>query len=367
VSVAVELLVSVVLLAGNAFFVGAEFAIITARRDRLTALAHSGGTPSVRAAARATIRAGEQLPLLIAGAQLGITLCSLGLGRLAEPAVATLLERPFLAAGVPEQILHPVAFVLALGLVAMLHTVTGEMVPKNLAIAGPERVAVILVPAHLAFCRVARPVLGLFTATATAVLKLFHVTPRDELDSAYTRDELAEMISDSRREGLLDEQESSRLTQTLGSAGRTVADVVVPMDRVVTLPVAPTVGAVAEAVAEFGVSRFPVRGADGRLVGYLHVKDVLEDADDPTAVIPAARVRGLPEIPCDARLDDALAALRRSAAHLARVVANQGGDTVGVVSMDDLVQYSVGAVRAPSGLDTAASPGAAAGSGSGSD
>ena len=338
----IYLLVSLLLLAGNAFFVGAEFAIITARRDRLAALAEAGS-----ATARATLRAGEQLPLLIAGAQLGITLCSLGLGRLAEPAVAGLIERPFHALGAPEEILHPVAFTLALGLVAMLHTVIGEMVPKNLAIAGPERVAVILVPAHLAFCQLVRPVLTLFTATATAVLKLIHVTPRGELDSAYTGDELAEMISDSRREGLLDEHESSRLTQTLGSAGRTVADVVVPLDKVVTLPVTPTVGAVASAVARFGVSRFPVRDDAGRLVGYLHVKDVLEEADDPDAVIPANRVRGLPEIPCDARLDDALAALRRSSAHLARVVAIRGGETVGVVSMDDLVQYYVGAVRAP--------------------
>jgi CBS domain containing-hemolysin-like protein len=342
VSQAISVLASVLLLAGNALFVGAEFAIITARRDRLTAMAEAGS-----AAARATLRAGEQLPLLIAGAQLGITLCSLGLGRLAEPAVAHLIERPFAALGAPDQVLHPVAFTLALGLVAMLHTVIGEMVPKNLAIAGPERVAVILVPAHHAFCQLVRPVLTLFTAAATAVLRLMHVTPRDELDTAYTGAELAEMISESRREGLLDEQESSRLTQTLGSAGRTVADVVVPLDRVVTLPVSPTVGQVESAVAEFGVSRFPVRDRADRLVGYLHVKDVLADADNPDAVVPASRVRGLPEIPCDARLDDALAALRRSAAHLARVVANRGGDTVGVVSMDDLVQYYVGAVRAP--------------------
>ncbi|MDT7694281.1 MAG: magnesium and cobalt exporter, family, partial [Pseudonocardiales bacterium] len=99
--------------------------------------------------------------------------------------------------------------------------------------------------------------------------------------------------------------------------------------------------------AEFGVSRFPVREDAGRLIGYLHVKDVLEEADDPGAVLPACRVRGLPELPCDARLDDALAALRRSAAHLARVVTTRGGETVGVVSMDDLLQYYMGAVRAP--------------------
>jgi CBS domain containing-hemolysin-like protein len=338
VSIPLAIAISALLLAGNAFFVGAEFAVITARRDRLATLAEGGSM-----AARAALRAGEQLPLLIAGAQLGITLCSLGIGLLAEPAVSELLERPFDAVGAPPRILHPIAFAVALGLVAMLHTLIGEMVPKNLTIAGPERVAVILVPAHHAFCRVVRPVLGLFTVAARVVLRLFRVTPRSELNGAYTGAELTSMISDSRREGLLDEQESRRLAQTLGSAGRTVADVMVPLDRVVALPVNPTVGAVADAVSRYGVSRFPVRERSGRLVGYLHVKDVLAEADNPAAVVPAGRVRGLPQIPSDARLDDALAALRRSAAHLARVVATADGATVGIVSMDDLVRYYVGA------------------------
>ncbi len=334
-----SLVASLVLLIGNSFFVGAEFAIITARKDRLLTLAEGGS-----AAARATLRAGEHLPLLIAGAQLGITLCSLGLGRLGEPAVAHLMEGPFRLVGLPDQVLHPLAFTLALGLVVTLHTVIGEMVPKNLAIAGPERVALVLVPAHYAFCNLARPVLRLFTVTATVLLKLVHVTPREELDSAYTGSELAEMISDSRREGLLDEQESSRLAHTLDAGERTVSDVVVPLERVAGLPVSPTVGQVTAAVAEHNVSRFPIRESDGRMVGYLHVKDVLDLADDADAVVPADRVRGLPEVPADAGLDDALAALRRSAAHMARVVGRDGA-ALGVVSMDDLVQYYVGAVR----------------------
>jgi CBS domain containing-hemolysin-like protein len=338
-----KVLVTILLLLGNGLFVGGEFALIASRRTAIEPLAATSKR------ARWALAAMNQIPLVIAGSQLGITVCSLGLGALAEPSLAHLLEGPFRATGLPEDAVHPVAFVLALVVVVFLHTVIGEMVPKNLAIAGPERVAIILVPAHLAFCQFVRPVLTLFTATATAVLKLFRVTPRDELDSAYTGAELTEMISDSQREGLLDAQESSRLTQTLGSAGRTVAEVVVPLDRVVTLPVDPTVGAIADAVARYGVSRFPVLDPSGRMVGYLHVKDVLPDADDPDAVIPAGRVRGLPEIPCDARLDDALAALRRSSAHLARVVDTRGGDTVGVVSMDDLVQYYVGAVAEPAG------------------
>ncbi|HZZ48296.1 MAG TPA: hemolysin family protein [Pseudonocardia sp.] len=330
------MLASVVLLLGNAFFVAAEFAVISARKDRLSALAEGGSV-----GAQATLRAGEHLPLLIAGAQLGITLCSLGLGRLAEPAVAGLLERPFRLVGLPDSVLHPLAFALGLGVVAMLHTIIGEMVPKNLAIAGPERAAVLLVPGHHAFCRLVAPVLAVLTAAATVVLRLFRVTPREEFDAAYTQAEVAEMIAESRREGLLDEQESSRIVNTLGSAGRSVADVMVPADRVVTLPVSATVGEVSRSVAEHDVSRFPLRDDSGRLVGYLHVKDLLAQADDSDAVVQPAQVRGLPELPGDARLVDGLAALRRSRAQLARVVATTGGETIGVVSLDELVRYYI--------------------------
>jgi CBS domain containing-hemolysin-like protein len=339
-SVGLALFLTVLLLLGNAFFVGAEFAVISARRDRLEILADEGKTR-----ARTAIRAGHELPLLIAGAQLGVTLCSLGLGALAEPALSALLESPFDALGVTGAVVHVVGFALALGIVTILHTLLGEMVPKNLALAGPERAAMWLVPVHYAFCQFARPLIGLFTALAGAVLKLLHVTPKEELDSSYTSEELASMIAESRDEGLLEGAESRRLTQTLSSAGRTVADVVVPLDDVFSLLAAPTVGEVSAAVVTTGFSRFPLRAEDGRLVGYLHMKDVLGLlGGDPDELVPRSVVRGLPELPTDARLDDALAALRRTNSHLARAV-RPDGSVVGVVALEDLVEEYVGPVR----------------------
>jgi CBS domain containing-hemolysin-like protein len=335
-----SLLVLLLLLAGNAFFVGAEFAIITARRDRLESLADRG---SVRA--RTAIRAGRQLPLLIAGAQLGITLCSLGLGAIGEPAVAALLEAPFDTLGMPLALQHGISFAIALIIVVALHTILGEMVPKNLAIANPEQLAIWLVPVHYAFCKMVGPVLRMFTVLSTAVLKLIDVTPKDELESAYTPDELAMLIAQSRREGLLEDSEHRRLAQTLSSAERTVADVLVPLDRLTTLTSNPTVGEVESSVAATGFSRFPVRGENGRLLGYLHVKDVLDLAGaDPTTPVPRTRIRGLPDLPVDARLDEALAALRRAQSHLARAVDAEG-ELCGVVAMEDLVEEYVGTVR----------------------
>ncbi|MFC5141572.1 hemolysin family protein [Actinomycetospora rhizophila] len=380
----VALLLMIALLLANAFFVGAEFSLITARRDRLEALQAEG-----TAGAATVLRASEHLSMMLAAAQLGITICSLALGSLGEPAVAHQLEAVLEPLGVPSVLIHPIAFVIALTIVTILHIVIGEMVPKNIAIAGPERTSLWLVPALVAFLKVTRPIITVLNWCANHVLRLFGVTPVDEREAAYTPQEIAEMLSESRREGLLDASQTRRLTQALSSAEHTVADVTIPLDRVTVLPPHPTVGAVEEAVARTGFSRFPVQApqapdahprldtrpleagttpispADGdgehtehapvvALAGYLHVKDVLDlgdgdgdgQSDDEAAdrPVPAERVRALPELALSAPVDEALAALRREGSHLARAVDDQG-TTVGLVALEDLVEEYVGTVR----------------------
>ncbi|MEG9512144.1 CNNM domain-containing protein, partial [Saccharopolyspora indica] len=161
------ILLGVVLLLLNAFFVGAEFSLLSSRRDRLQALAAQG-----KARARVVINASQQGSLMLASAQLGITLCSLGLGRLGEPAVAHQLQAPFAALGIPETVTHAVSFAIALALVVVLHVLVGEMVPKNLAIAEPEKVALWLVPPLVGFVKLARPFIALFNMMANTILKI---------------------------------------------------------------------------------------------------------------------------------------------------------------------------------------------------
>jgi CBS domain containing-hemolysin-like protein len=342
---AAALLVAIVLLAGNAFFVGAEFALISARRDRLETMAKRGAQR-----ARTVIRAAEMLPLMLAAAQLGITVSSLGLGSLGEPALAHQLEWLTGPLGVPNAVLHTAAFIIALGIVTVAHILLGEMVPKNIAIAGPERTALWMVPPLVTFMQVTRPVIVLFSQAARLVLHLFGVQPRDELGSAYSPDELANLIADSSREGLLDSQEHRRLTQTLSTRKRTVADVLIPISGLTTVPAEPTLGDIERAVAQTGFSRFPLctdrkLGTDGQLVGYLHVKDVLELLGrPPDTPVPPGSARPLPEMLSTAKLDEALTLLRRSGSHLARVVS-PGGSTEGVVALEDLVEEYVGTVR----------------------
>lgn len=339
-STVVSIVLAILLIAANAFFNCAEFALISARRDRLEALAAKGITR-----ANTVIEAGRDISLMLAGAQFGITLASLGLGALAEPTVASWLEHALSPLRVPPAIVHPTAFAIGLIVVSILHIVLGEMVPKNIAIAGPERSAILLVPVHLAFVRLVRPVIVLLNWIAGRVLRLLKVEPKDEIDTAYTPDELAGLIGESRREGLLDASEHRRLAKTLSSAARTVADVLVPLADITTVPQEPTVGDVENAVASTGFSRFPTRAADGRLTGYLHVKDVLDQAESPPSTpVPTSKIRGLPALPADAGLGEAVAALRRAQSHLAAAVT-VAGDVLGVVALEDLVEEYVGTVR----------------------
>ncbi|MDL9937258.1 hemolysin family protein [Gordonia sp. ABSL1-1] len=345
-------LLAVLLLAGNAFFVGAEFSLISARRDRLEALEAGGKTR-----ARTVIRAGEHLSLMLAGAQLGITICSILLGRVGEPAVAHLIEAPLDLARVPDALLHPIAFTIALSLVVVLHILLGEMVPKNIALAGPETAAMWLVPVHLAFIRVVRPLIAFYNWLANISLRAMRVVPKDELDSTVSTGELAQMLSESKQEGLIDAEEHERLTRALSSVTRAVTEVMIPLGQMRSVEIdvdpatggtGPRLGSVEKAVGDTGFSRFPVRGADGTFTGYLHLKDVLDDILDervgPETIIGIDKIRALPVISSQTPLDEATAALRRSSAHLGAVV-DDSGRTIGIVALADLVEEFVGTVR----------------------
>jgi len=314
------------------------------RRDRLEALAEQG-----RARAVTVIRAGEQLSSMLAGAQLGVTAASLLLGRIGESAVFDLLQTGFGLTGLPPALLHTLSFAIALAIVVTLHVLLGEMVPKNIALAGPERTAMLLVPPYLAYVRVARPFIAFYNRCANAVVRMLGVEPKDELEIAVNTAELNEMIAESVSEGLLDREEHSRLTRALRVRTRVVGDVVVPLAEIRAVPVAaadsgPTVGIVEQALAETGFSRYPVVDPDGHFIGYLHIKDVLTLDGGPGTAIDLALVRPLPRVPTSLPLADALSRMRRNNSHLALVTDDVGG-VVGMVAMEDLVEDLVGAMN----------------------
>ncbi|MBD8869335.1 hemolysin family protein [Nocardioides donggukensis] len=344
------LLVAVVLLALNAFFVGAEFALISARRTQIEPRAAAGSSM-----ARTTLRAMENVSLVMAGAQLGITICSLGLGAVGEPAVAHLIEPGLERIGAPPELLHPIAFMIALAIVVYLHVVLGEMVPKNIALAGPDRAALMLGPPMMGIVTLLRPFIVALNAIANATLRLMRIEPRDEVASAFTREEVAALVEESRGEGLLAAEEYDRLAGALGFTERTVTSVLLPLDRLTTLPRGATTADVEDLCASTGFSRFPVLGEDGMPVGYLHIKDALEpDPEQRARPIDQKWVHAFANVGQHEVLHEALETLQRKGAHMARVVDAEGA-TLGLVTLEDVLEELVGEIRDAAHLDDATS------------
>ena len=333
-----SLLVLVALLLGNAFFVAAEFALVTARPDQLEPRAAAGS-----ARARKTLRAMRNVSAMMAGAQLGITLCSLGLGAVGEPAVAHLIEAPMAALGVPEGLLHPIALVIALSIVTVLHMVLGEMVPKNITIAGPDRAALVLGPPLAAFVRLLGPVIRLFNAAANALVRLTGVQPTDEVAAGFDEAEIRSMINQSRREGRLGSEVGELAAGALTFDQDELEEVLLPLDRLVTVTRSTTPRQLEAVVAEHGFSRYPVRD-DGTLIGYVHVKDALGVTGEARDR-PIADEHVIPFIPLQpgAGLPDVLAAMRDAGAHLGRVL--DGERTVGLVALEDVLERLIGDIR----------------------
>ena len=329
----------VVLLVVNGFFVGAEFAVISARRSQIEPRAEAGSK-----AAKTTLWAMEHATLMLATSQLGITVCSLVILNVSEPAIHHLLEIPLGLTPLTADVISVVAFVVALVLVTFLHVVVGEMIPKNLSFSVPDRAALILAPPLVFVARVLKPVIWSLNGIANGVLRLFGVEPKDGATSTYTLDEVATIVVQSTREGTLDDR-SGTLSAAFEFTTRKVRDVEVPVDDMVRLEPGATPADIQRAVAAHGYSRYVLTDGAGEPTGYLHLKDVMDltTPESFDAPVPEKRIRRLGAVPHEADLEDALASMRRSGAHVARAVS-EDGVTTGVLVLEDINEELVGEV-----------------------
>ncbi|SEC86970.1 Hemolysin, contains CBS domains [Streptomyces sp. 3213] len=332
---AVQLLIGLATLVVNAFFVGAEFALISVRRSQIEPHAEQGDRR-----AKSVLWGLEHVSVLLAAAQLGITLCTLVLGIVAEPAIAHLLEPVFHAVGVPVSAGHAVSFVIALAAATYLHMLLGEMVPKNIALAEPVRSALLLGPPLVTLSRALRPVIFTINAFANTLLKLLRVEVKDEVTASFSDAELARIVRDSGEAGLIDERARERLNDALELGSRPVRDVVLPLERVDYVVDGITPAELEVLSAESGFSRFPVVDAERRIIGYLHVKDAL-DASPRDEPFKMEDMRSIANIRESTPMDDVLTAMRRGRTHLAAVLDEEGRLT-GLVTMEDVLRELFG-------------------------
>lgn len=330
----------VFLLLFNAFFVASEFAIVNAKRSQIEPLAEKGNK-----AARTALWAMEHVSLMLAICQLGITVCSLLIGNVAEPAIHHLLEGPLHVLGIPAGLSGPIAFVIALGVVTYLHVVVGEMIPKNIAIAVSRQAAVLLAPPLVFLARmfgfVIRPLNGL----ANVILRLMRIEPKDEVNAAYTVEEVQSIVAESKREGLLTD-DTGLLKGALEFSDKSIGEVMVPRDAVVTIGEGVRPVDIEQLVGRTGFSRYVYVDADGEPESYLHIKDVLysDTVDDHEAPIPAKRFRSLVTLRADDEIEDSLQEMQRAGNHVGRVL-DSANRTVGILFLEDVLEELVGEVH----------------------
>jgi CBS domain containing-hemolysin-like protein len=329
----------VVLLAVNAFFVASEFAVISARRSQIEPRAEAGSR-----SAKTALWAMEHATLMLAACQLGITIASLLILNVSEPAIHHLLEVPLHLTGWSEEVISTIAFIIALLIVSFLHVVLGEMVPKNISFSLPDRAVLLLAPPLVFIARVFNPIIFVLNATANGILRLFRVTPKSEANSVFTLDEVATIVNQSKREGLLTDA-GGTLSAAFEFTSKKVRDVAVGMSALVTLPEDATPADVEKAVAQRGFSRYILVNEAGEPTGYLHLKDVIDlDEDEFHEPVPPKRIRQLISIFRGTDLEDALATMRRSGVHVARAF-DENGATKGVLFLEDIIEELVGEVQ----------------------
>ena len=336
------LLIALALLVANGFFVGAEFAVIAARRTKIDGLAASGDLR-----ARLAQKSIKELSFMLAGCQLGITMASLGLGAVAEPAVAHLIESGLHSvADLPEGLLHSISFVVALTIVVFFHMVLGEMAPKNIAIAEPEKSALWLAIPLRIYANLFRPFIRGLNAIANVGTRLFRVEPQEERTEVHTAGELRAMIADSAREGMVDAFEHRLLSGAIGFGTRDAASIMVPRTEMVAVPSTVTPGELETRVLESGHSRFPVYASDlDNVLGFVHAKDLLKmPVEARDAPLERRWIRQMLVVPESLRLHPLLVNMRRERHQFALVVDEHGG-TSGVVTLEDLLEELVGEIR----------------------
>jgi len=329
--------ISVLLIALSGVFVAAEFAFVTVDRSQVDRAAAEGdrGAQGVQVALRS-------LSTQLSGAQVGITVTNLGIGFLAEPALAELLDDPLRALGVPEGGIHPTALALGLGLSTLLTMLFGELVPKNLAVALPLATARVTQLPMRWFTAVNRLPIRLLNGSANAAVRRLGVEPQEELRSARSSTELASLISRSADVGTLDPDTAELMERSVEFGTRTAGEIMTPRVRTRSLTENDRALAVIELARETGHSRFPVLDADDVVVGTVHVKNAVALPVHERATTKVKHLMAKPiVVPDSLRLDPLLALLRKESFQLAVVLDEYGGQA-GIVTLEDVIEEIVG-------------------------
>lgn len=347
-STILNLLLVVFLVIGNGFFVATEFAFVKVRKSRIESLANAGNR-----AAKRLLNQLNNLNAYISATQLGITLFSLGLGWVGEPAVASLLEPglvwlgtatglTFLSSGA---ILHTISFAIAFSFITFMHIVFGELAPKTMALELSEKVSLVVSLPMEIFYRVFYYPIRLLDWTGVKTVRLFGLHPSGEHGSSYTEDEIRQLINLSEKSGHLNEEERTLIHQVFEFSDTIVREAMIPRTEVVSVPHTSSPEEIAHVFREHGFSRLPVyRDSFDDIIGVIHSKEVMQYLLNRPETFRIERVLMKPLYVVDtARLEDVLRQMQEAKSHFAFVVDEHGG-VEGIITLEDLLEEIVGEI-----------------------
>jgi CBS domain containing-hemolysin-like protein len=330
-----------VLVAANAFFVAAEFSLVASRRTRIEALARQGDRQ-----AKLVQKAIQSLDRYISATQLGITLASLGLGWIGEPAVASVFERLFQGWPSPFDLVatHAVATTIAFTLITVLHIVLGELAPKALALLHPEATSRWVVAPLIGFTIATNPFIWVLNGAANATLRIFGMRAPTESERVHRPEEIVMLVKQSQESGHLARQDVRLIEGVFEFSEKTARDVMTPRTDVIALEETLTVEEAAQRIGDAGRSRYPVYGESADdVVGVIHAKQILANLGKAKYQKLRAIVSEPLFVPGSREVEDLLTDMKRAKRHMAIVVDEYGG-TAGVVTMEDLLEEIVGEI-----------------------
>ena len=334
--VALSLFLVLFFLLMNAFFVAAEFSLVRVRKSQVEILVDEG-----RSGAKYTKLVADNVNAYLSACQLGITLASLALGWLGEPAVSQLIEGPLLAIGLPEAAIHGIAIAVGFIVITALHIVVGELKPKSLAIFSTERYALFTATPLVWFYRITYPIMWLFNSITNGVMKLLGHDIANEHE-VYTDEEIKLLIDESTESGLIDPEQNEYVDNIFDLGDKDAEAIMTPRTNVICLDLEDSLEENLALIMQYKYTRYPVcRGNKDRIVGFVHVKDLYTLPPDST--MEDLRIRTIQAVPEGIPIAKLLQILQAKHTKIAVVIDEHGG-TSGIVTMSDIMEQIVGRI-----------------------
>lgn len=324
----------------NAFFVATEFSMVKVRKSKIETLINDGNKK-----ARHALTVIKNLNAYLSACQLGITLASLGLGWVGEPAIARMLEPIFVYFNLPTSMVHTISFLLGFSIITSCHIVLGELVPKSLAIIKAEKIAMVTALPLIFFYKLTTPIMWLFNQSTNGILKIFGVSPVNDHDAAHTDEEIKLLVEESFQHGLVDKTERALVDNIFDFTETTVKDIMVPRTDMVCLFLEDSFDAMIAATFITHLTRYPVcKESKDNVIGFIHIKDLYQQKIEGSNQNINDIIREAYFVPESLSISELMKGFKKEKIHMAVIVDEYGG-TCGLVTLEDILEEIVGEIQ----------------------